>query len=173
MFSFSNGLSDVSNDMLSGITAPFDPVMNLENDQTYAKKGAMWREKDAKVDKTAQVVQSVIGSGTTIGENAKISNSVIGRNCVIPAGVIIENSILWSKVILNHGVSIQKSIIAENTIPEQTTIGIKNVLPPNTEFIVDLEANESFTIYGQHPQDTDSDSDSEFIPIGTPSVFNI
>src|SRR5579862_9531806 len=152
--------------MLQGLTAPFDPMMNLENDQTYAKKASMWREKDVKLDKSAQVTRSVIGAGTTIAENTIISNSVVGRGCVIPVGVTIENSILWSKVILNSGVTVKKAIISENTIAEGTTIDEKNVLPPLTHLDVDLPAQPSWTVYGQTPkEDSDSESDEEVIPL--------
>jgi len=155
--------------MLGGLTAPFDPMMNLENDQTYTKKGSMWREKDVKIDKAARVSQSVIGAGTTIGERAKISNSVIGRNCVIPPGVTIKDSIVWNKVTLLTGVTIKKSIIAENTIPTNLEINEKNVLLPNTAASLNnLPTQQSWTIYGHTPteeDDFDSESETDLIPV--------
>jgi translation initiation factor eIF-2B subunit epsilon len=163
---------NVSRDMTTGITSPFDPSMNLENDQTFTKRGSIWQEKNVSVV-SAQLKQSVIGSHATVGDGAVITNSIIGRNCKISPGAIIQDSILWNDITVNRGVKINRSIVAANNIiPTNCQINGGVIIPPNS-IISDenIAESKSFTVYGKPPKEPsqdvfqdDSDSD-EPIPI--------
>lgn len=159
----------VSCDILNGVTAPFDPSMNVENTQNFIKKGSVWLDKDVKIEKTALVKNAVIGSGSLIGDGASVSDSIIGRNCVVPAGVQIRESILWNDVVLHKGVQMNRAIIASNSlIPEDTWLGCavlrtKTKLAASTKF----PASTSLIVYesdGQ-PYINEDSSDEEVEPL--------
>ena len=154
--------------MTKGMTAPFDPLMNIENDQTFSKKGSIWRERDVKIDKSAQLKNVIIGSGSVIGD-VVLTNTIVGRNCSIQSGVVVEDSILWDKVTLKPGSKIRQSVIT-NDNELSTQLGIRTVLPPNTRVSTSPD-NTTFTVYGHTPVETeDSDDEPEEIPIGTQSL---
>jgi ADP-glucose pyrophosphorylase len=154
--------------MTKGMTAPFDPLMNIENDQTFSKKGSIFRERDVKIDKSAQLKNVIIGSGSVIGD-VVLTNTIVGRNCSIQSGVVVEDSILWDKVTLNSGSKIHQSVIAnDNELSMQ--LGLRTVLPPKTQVSASSD-NITFTVYGHTPVETeDSDDEPEQIPIGTQSL---
>ena len=154
--------------MTKGMTAPFDPLINIEYDQTFSKKGSIWRERDVKIDKAAQLKNVIIGSGSVIGD-AVLTNTVVGRNCSIQSGVVVEDSILWDKVTLNAGSKIHQSIVT-NDNELSTPLGIRTVLAPKTRVSTSPD-NTTFTVYGHTPEETeDSDDELEQIPIGTQSL---
>ena len=148
--------------------------MNLLNDQTFLKKGTVWREREVKIEKSAQVKDSIIGAGSIVGDGAKVVNSVIGRKCVIAPNAVLQNSVLWDDVTLGQGVHILDSVVEMDTsVPEGCHLSrgavllSKTSLPSNTT----IEGNGSFTIYGSDgkPVETADDSDDEDEPfqIGT------
>jgi acetyltransferase-like isoleucine patch superfamily enzyme len=170
-----------SDDLVKGGTAPFDPSMNIDNDQTYSKKGTIWREKDVKLGKSVELKNVVLGAGSVIGDGATITNSSIGRKSVVPAGVFVQDSIIWDNVILNQGCKIYRSIIAtDNVLSNDTRLGLGTVLPPKTNLPADtaISDNQTFTIYtstGQpflNPADADA-KQSEEIPIGMSIYMSI
>ena len=149
------------------MTAPFDSSMNIDNDQTFTKKGSIWKERDVKIDKSAQLKNVIIGSGSVVGD-AILTNTIIGRNCNIQSGVVVEDSILWDKVTLNSGSKIRQSIITNDNVLS-TQLGTRTVLAPKTQVSTTFD-NTTFTVYGHSPAETeDSDDESEQIPIGTQS----
>lgn len=163
--------------MVKGITAPFDASMNIANDQTFSKKGSIWREKDVKIEKSAQLKNIVVGSGSVIGDGVVLTNTVIGRNCVVNSGVVVEDSILWDNVKLNPGCKIRQSIITtDNVLPDSSQLGYKTVLPPKIQLSpgLQIQNNETFTVYDSSgkplPKPEDSDDEQEQIPMGYPPL---
>src|SRR4030095_15074264 len=99
--------------------------MNIGNDQSFSKKGSIWREKSVKIDKSAQIQNVVLGSGSIIADGVVLMNTLVGRNCSIQSGVIIKDSILWDKGTVTTGCKIHQSIITtENEILNSTQLGI-------------------------------------------------
>jgi translation initiation factor eIF-2B subunit epsilon len=161
-----------SMDVTAGLTVPFDPSMNLENDQTFSKKLTVYREKDVKIGKLSQLKNVVIGAKTIIGDGAVVVNSVIGRNCIIQPGAIIRESILWDNVVVETGVKLTQSIVAEdNSLKLNHRLSERAILPPKTDIFIPSNpgTSKTFTIYGSQPpqpitEDSDSDQDED-IPI--------
>ena len=120
---------NLSHDVVLGATIPFDPSMNIGNDQTFVKRGSVWREKDVKIDKTAQLTNVVIGSGSVIGEGAVVTNSIIGRNSVLSPGVIVKDSILWDNVSVAESVEINESIVASQKVQKNIQLGKRSAIP--------------------------------------------
>jgi len=153
--------------------------MNLRNDQTFLKKGDSWREREVKLEKTAQIKESVIGAGSMIGDGATVVNSVVGRKCFIGPRAIVRDSILWDNVSVGQDVSILHSIVEmDNNVLNgshlnRAVLPTKTTLPANTT----IKGNDSFTVYGSdgNPIDYAEDSDEEeaSFQIGTILVMSI
>jgi len=164
--------------MVKSVTAPFDASMNIANDQTFSKKGSIWREKDVKIEKSAELKNVVIGSGSIIGDGAVLTNTVIGRNCTVQSGVVVEDSIVWNNVTLNEGCRIHQSIITDdNVLAASTQLGKRTVLPPKTQLstAMKIQDNEIFTVFNAEgkllPKSEDYEDEAEQIPIGIPLSF--
>jgi len=158
----------VSIDMTQSLTIPFDPLLNIETDQSFLKKGSTWREKGVKVDETAQLTNVVLGSGAIVGEGAILKNCVIGRNCVISSGVKIEDSVLLSNVTVNKSSLVHRSIIfGGNELPEGSRLAAKSVLPTNTQIsssaIITTDSS-TFTIYGANGSPNEQDDEDDDLP---------
>jgi|SRR5579859_274615 len=153
--------------------------MNLRNDQTFLKKGDSWREREVKLEKTAQIKESVIGAGSMIGDGATVVNSVVGRKCLIGPHAIVRDSILWDNVTVGQDVSILHSIVEmDNNVLNgcqlnRAVLLTKTILPSNTT----IKGNDCFIVYGSdgNPIDYAEDSDEEeaSFQIGTILVMSI
>ena len=148
--------------------------MNLQHDQTFMKKGTIWREKEVKIEKSAQVKEAVIGAGSIVGEGAKVINSVIGRKCIIAPNAVVQNSVLWDNVTVDQGVHILDSIIEmDNSIPEGCHLSGGVVLQSKTSLSSNtkIEGNGTFTVYKSDgtpiEEIDDSDDEDEPFQIGT------
>tara|TARA_B100000579_G_C22645426_1_gene763514 strand:- start:50 stop:946 length:897 start_codon:yes stop_codon:yes gene_type:complete len=65
----------------------------------------------AAVDATAQVEDSVIGTGTHIGAEAIVKRSVLFAGCQVSKGVTIIDSVLSDDVHVGEGARIERSVI--------------------------------------------------------------
>ena len=177
VFGFCEGRADESVDMAKGLTAPFDPSINIEGDKDFIKKGSIWREKEVKTGKTAQLQNVIVGKGSVISDGVSIENSIIGQNCQISIGVI-KDSVLRDNIVVYPGCDIRKSIIlSDNDILNNTHLGSGTIVPPHTQFpgSTKIPDNLHFTIYSSTGQpivrshdDSDSDSeDPDDIPVDT------
>jgi translation initiation factor eIF-2B subunit epsilon len=154
--------------MTCGLTAPFDPLLNIEPDQSFSKKGTVWKENGTKVHESVQLTNAVLGAGVAVANNANIRNSVIGRNCIIAEAVTIENSVLLASVKVDKGCFIRESIIFDGIeLPERSHLAGKSIIPPNTKLSSPFTTPETpkFTIYAADgkpvAQDEDEDEDEE------------
>ena len=75
----------LSKDIIRRWTHPFVPDNNVNGLTTYQlHRNNVYKESGVDVARSATIDRnSVIGSGTRIGENTFIRDSVIGRNCTI------------------------------------------------------------------------------------------
>ena len=160
--------------MTRGLTAPFDPSMNLQNDQTFVKKGTIWREREVMIENAAQVKDAIIGAGSIIGEGVNIVNCVVGRKCVIAPNSVLQNSVLWDNVTVGQGVHILDSIVEMNkSVPDGCHLSRGVVLASTTELPLNttIEGTGTFTVYQSDgkPVENPDDSDDEDEPfqIGT------
>jgi translation initiation factor eIF-2B subunit epsilon len=166
-------LWQTSVDMTRGLTVPFDPLLNIEPDQSFLKKGTVWKERGTKVHESMQLMNVVLGAGVSIAKNANIRDSVIGRNCSIAEAVTVENSVLLADVTVEKGCSIRDSIIFEGIeVPEGSHLAGKSVIPANTKLSSPFSTPETpkFTIYAADgkpvTQDDNEDDDEDLPPLG-------
>lgn len=59
---------------------------------------------------------TVIGNGTTIGDNTRISNSVVGDGCKIGSNVSVEGSYIWHNVTIEDGCTLRHAIVCDGVI---------------------------------------------------------
>jgi translation initiation factor eIF-2B subunit epsilon len=162
--------------MAKGLTAPFDPSLNIEGDNNFSKKGFVWRDRDVKVGKTVQLQNVVIGKGSVIADGVSIKNSIIGRNCQISGGAIAD-SVLWDNITVNSGCEIHKSVIlSDNDVLKDVHLGSRTIILAHTQLpeATKIPDNARFTVYTATGQplvvsddNDDADEDEDEIPIDT------
>ena len=59
---------------------------------------------------------TLVGKGTTIGNNSKVSNSVIGEGCKIGSNVSIEGSYIWNNVTVEDGCELKHAILCDGVV---------------------------------------------------------
>ncbi|KAI1762303.1 nucleotide-diphospho-sugar transferase [Hypoxylon sp. FL1150] len=107
----------ISQDVLSGWTYPFTPECNIFPGQTYRLRGDnTYQEDDVEVAPGSQVLDSILGKDTHIGEKSSISDSIIGRSCRIGSHVRIVDSFLWDGATIHDGAVVEHSIVAERGV---------------------------------------------------------
>ena len=161
--------------MAKGLTAPFDPSMNIEGDNAFSQRGSIWRDRDVKIGKTVQAQNVVIGKGSIIADGVSIENSIIGRNCRILGGTIKE-SFLQDNVTVQACCNISRSVIfSDNSILRDTHLGPGTIILPHTQLpeSTKISAHTRFTIIDSaghtlvlpHDSDDSDDEDQDDIPI--------
>lgn len=69
---------------------------------------------DVTLSHSAQIgANSVVGNGTSVGENCKVSNSVIGQGCNIGKNVLIHGSYIWDNVTIEDGCKVSNSLVCD------------------------------------------------------------
>ncbi|KAK4228175.1 putative translation initiation factor eIF-2B subunit epsilon [Podospora fimiseda] len=107
----------ISKDILERWTIPFVPDSNLMHDQTYRRvKNNSYLENGVLVERNSQVIQSAIGSSTSVQSDSTIRKSVIGRRCKIGKNVKIENSYIFDDTVIGDGTTVIHSIIAGSVV---------------------------------------------------------
>ncbi len=106
----------VTKDVISRWTYPLCPDSNLMPGQSYRfRRGKIYLEEGVKLAKTSTVKsRSVIGEGTSLGDNSIVGDSVLGRRCHIGKDVFIEGSYIWDDVVVRNGSSVRQAIIAND-----------------------------------------------------------
>ena len=135
---------------MNGITAPFDPAMNLEIGQTYSKRQSIYRERNVIIEISAEVKDSSIATGSIVGNDATVLNSVIGRHVTISDKAVIIDSIIWDDVVVGESAKVNASIVTNaNNINGE--LGPKVVLPLGFELQLPVPTpttlNGAFTVY--------------------------
>ena len=108
----------VTNDIVSRWTYPLCPDSNLLSDQTYRlSRSKAYFEDGVVLARGSQVKRrSVVGKGTSIGEDSTVSDSIIGRHCLIGKNVTIEGSHIWDNAVIGDGSIIKQAVIANETV---------------------------------------------------------
>jgi len=132
----------VSKDIGNRWTYPLCPDSNLLRDQAYKlQHGHSYFEDGVVLARDCHVQgRSVVGRGTSIGENSIITNSTIGRNCQIGKNVTIDSSYIWDDALIGNNSTITKSVIANSA-----SIGHNCILEPGAlvSFGVDVAPNST------------------------------
>ncbi|GMH10355.1 hypothetical protein Nepgr_012196 [Nepenthes gracilis] len=125
----------------------------------------MYRASEIGLSRTAEFGPfTVIGNGTTVGNDSKISNSVIGEGCSIGSNVLIEGSYIWNKVTIEDGSKIRHAIVCDGVIVKSGA-----VLEPGVVLSFKVVIGEQFVVPAyskvslfQQPTVQDSDEELEY-----------
>lgn len=106
----------ISQDFIARWCYPLVLNSNLLKGQTYSYESQhIYKEKDVVLAQSCKIKKNtVIGSGSKIGEGTVIENSVIGRNCKIGSNINIKNSYIWDDVTIEDNCTINHSLVASD-----------------------------------------------------------
>ncbi|GAB4835382.1 hypothetical protein Ancab_000292 [Ancistrocladus abbreviatus] len=156
----------ISKDIIQRWTYPLVPdVQSFGNSVTKLERQGMYRASEAALSRTAEIGPfTVLGTGTTIGNNSKISNSVIGAGCNIGSNVLIEGSCIWNNVTIEDGCKLRYAIVCDGVIMKSGA-----VLEPGVVLSFKVIIGEKFVVPAyskvslfQQPTVQDSDEELEY-----------
>ncbi|QIW99760.1 hypothetical protein AMS68_005278 [Peltaster fructicola] len=112
----------ISRDVISRWTYPLCPDSNILPDQTFQlSKSSVYKENGVTLARSAKITKkTVIGQGSSFGEDTVVSNSVIGRRCVIGSRVKLDGVYILDDVHIDDD-----SVIENACIGTGATIGKK------------------------------------------------
>ena len=105
----------ITRDVMGRWTRPMIPECNLMPGQTHKRMlNNVSMEEGVVASNTSTILNSIIGGGSTFGDNTVIQNSVMGRRCRIGSNVTITDSFVWDDVSIENGTRVKLSMIAES-----------------------------------------------------------
>ncbi|XAR52501.1 hypothetical protein NMG60_11020619 [Bertholletia excelsa] len=156
----------ISKDIIQRWTYPFVPdVQFFGYSAIKLERQGMYRAPGIVQSCSAQVGPfTVIGNGTTIGDNARISNSVVGEGCNIGSNVSIEGSYIWHNVTIEDGCTLRHAIVCDGVVVKSgavlepgVVLSFKVVI--GQQFVVPSHSKVSLL---QQPTNQDSDEELEY-----------
>ncbi|KAL9609155.1 MAG: hypothetical protein Q9167_006050 [Letrouitia subvulpina] len=174
----------ISKDVIGRWAYPLCPDSNLMRGQSYRYgKGEIYTEDGVVLGRNCSIQnRSVLGAGTSIGNDSIVRETVLGRQCRIGRNTVLEGAYIWDNAVVGDGSVIKRAIIGKgaivgnNCIVEQgalisydvklsdnivitgtrklTRIKAGGDVSPQTELAVVGEGGEGY----DHVPDSDSDS---------------
>ncbi|GFY92016.1 trimeric LpxA-like enzyme [Actinidia rufa] len=147
-------------------TYPFVPdVQFIGNSSTKLERLGMYRAPGIVQSRSAQIGPfTVVGNGSTIGNNTKISNSVVGEGCNIGSKVSIEGCYIWHNVTIEDGCTLKHAIVCDGVIIKSGA-----VLEPGVVLSFKVVIGQQFVVPSyskvsllQQPTKQDSDEELEY-----------
>lgn len=112
--------SGISHAILQRWAFPMVPDTNYlgSEDTTYSyHRGMIYKEDSVSLSRTCSIQrESILGAGSSFGDNTSVLKSAVGRNCKIGKNVKIQGSFLWSNVTVEDNVSITNAILCDNVV---------------------------------------------------------
>ncbi|XP_052143386.1 uncharacterized protein LOC127762896 [Oryza glaberrima] len=154
----------VSKDIIQRWTYPMVPDVLSFGDRQEIKlhRQGIYKASDVTLSHCAQIgANSVVGNGTSVGENCKVSNSVIGQGCNIGKNVLIHGSYIWDNVTIEDGCKVSNSLVCDGV-----HLGAGAIVEPGCilSFKVEVGKNVVVPAYSKVallPQPSNEDSDEE------------
>jgi translation initiation factor eIF-2B subunit epsilon len=154
----------VSKDIIQRWTYPMVPDVLSFGDRQEIKlhRQGIYKASDVTLSHSAQIgANSVVGNGTSVGENCKVSNSVIGQGCNIGKNVLIHGSYIWDNVTIEDGCKVSNSLVCDGV-----HLGAGAIVEPGCilSFKVEVGKNVVVPAYSKVallPQPSNEDSDEE------------
>ncbi|CAN4108654.1 unnamed protein product [Withania somnifera] len=150
----------ISKDIIRWWTYPFVPDVQFFGN--YATKLERQQIKQSRSSKIGPF--TVIGTGTSIGDNTEISNSVIGEGCSIGSNVAIEGCYIWNNVTIEDGCKLKHSIVCDGVTmisgaASEPGVVLSFKVVVGRYFLVPAYSNVSLL---QQPIKQDSDEELEY-----------
>ena len=108
----------VSKDIISRWAYPWCPDSNLMQGQTYRyQRGNIYKEDGVILARSCLVKRdTVLGQGTSIGDDSVVGSSIIGRRCLIGKNVTIEGAYIWDDAVVGDNSVIRRAVIANEAM---------------------------------------------------------
>jgi translation initiation factor eIF-2B subunit epsilon len=135
----------VSKDIVSRWAYPLCPDSNLVQGQSYRlQKGNVYKEEGVILARDCVIgSKTVIGRGSSIGQQSVITNSIIGRHCQIGRNVKIDGAYIWDYASIGDGSTVTKSVIAN-----EVSIGRRCTVEAGALISYGVSISEGTTIRG-------------------------
>ncbi|VFQ70966.1 unnamed protein product [Cuscuta campestris] len=156
----------ISKDIIQRWTYPLVPdVPFFGNSASKLERRGMYRASDIVQSRSAQIGPfTVIGKGTTIGNNSVISNSVVGEGCKIGSNVSIDGCYIWQNVTVEDECQLKHAIVCDGVVLRSGA-----VLKPGAIFSFKVVIGQRFVVPSyskvsllQQPIIEDSDEELEY-----------
>lgn len=108
----------VTKDIVSRYAYPLVVDRNELPDQSYKyQRGHIYKEKDVILSQSCSIgMETVVGGGTSVGENTSLQYTCLGRRCRVGNNVKIDRSYIWDDVVIRDGAQIDGAIIGNGAI---------------------------------------------------------
>ncbi|KAG9445788.1 hypothetical protein H6P81_011916 [Aristolochia fimbriata] len=109
----------ISKDITQRWTYPFVPDVQFCGNCPLSKlyREGIYKAVDVTQSRSAKIGPfTLVGSGTSIGDNSTISNSIVGRGCIIGSNVSIEGSYIWDNVTIHENCKITHAIVCDGVV---------------------------------------------------------
>ncbi|XP_077241071.1 uncharacterized protein LOC143881706 [Tasmannia lanceolata] len=154
----------ISKDIIQRWAYPLVPDVQFSGNSPPIKleRQGMYRAPDVTQSRSAQIGPfTLVGSGTSIGDNSTISNSIIGQGCTIGSNVSIEGSYVWNNVTIQDDCKLRHAIVCDGVV-----IKTGAVLEPGVILSFKVVVGQQFVVPAYSklsllPQPTKQDSDEE------------
>ncbi|CAO2837518.1 unnamed protein product [Amaranthus hypochondriacus] len=153
----------ISKDIIQRWTYPLVPdIQCFGSSVIKLGRQGMYSASDIGLSGNARIGPfTLVGKGTTIGNNSKVSNSVIGEGCKIGSNVSIEGSYIWNNVTIEDGCVLKHAILCDGVVMKAGS-----ALEPGVILSFKVVIGEHFVVpaYSKvslYEQPTSQDSDEE------------
>lgn len=154
----------ISKDIIQRWTYPLVPDVQYFGNYSQMKldRQGIYKAPDVNLSRTAHIgAFSLVGSGTSIGDNSVIVNSIIGQGCSIGCNVSIQGSYIWDNVIIEDNCKLSHSLVCDGV---HLRAGV--VLEPGVVLSFKVEVGQQMVVTAYSkvsllPQPSKQDSDDE------------
>eukprot|EP00466_Bigelowiella_natans_P003998 jgi/Bigna1/53039/estExt_Genewise1Plus.C_140162 len=108
----------ISKDVIQRWTYPMVPEYNLLTDSSYqVQRHNIYKESKVRLSLSCRITcNTVIGSGSIIGENCVLDQCILGRNVRLSEGCVLRNCYIWDNCTLGKGCRVTLSILATDVV---------------------------------------------------------
>ncbi|ONK58270.1 uncharacterized protein A4U43_C09F10410 [Asparagus officinalis] len=154
----------ISKDIMQRWTYPLVPDVRYFGNFSGIKldRQGTYKAPDVIQSRSAQIGPfSLVGSGTTIGDNSHIFNSIVGQGCTIGRNVCIQGSYIWDNVTIEDDCKINFALVCDGV---HLNAGV--VLEPGVILSFKVDVGKQFVVPAYSkvsllPQPSMQDSDDE------------
>ncbi|KAL9035746.1 MAG: hypothetical protein Q9214_006445 [Letrouitia sp. 1 TL-2023] len=135
----------VSKDVIGRWAYPLCPDSNLMEGQSYRYgKGEIYTENGVVLGRNCCIQnRSVLGAGTSIGDDSIVRETVLGRQCRIGRNTVLEGAYIWDNAVVGDGSVIRRAIIGKGAM-----LGKNCVVKEGALISYDVKLSDNVVITG-------------------------
>lgn len=135
----------ISKDVIGRWAYPLCPDSNLMEGQSYRYgRGEIYTEHGVVLGRNCCIQnRSVLGSGTSIGNDSIVSETVLGRHCRIGQNTVLEGAYIWDNAIVGNGSVVRRAIIGNGAI-----VGKNCIVEEGALISYDVKLSDNVVVMG-------------------------